>query len=113
MWKNWRKKVNDLFFREIEIEIEEDEREHLVEKEQDTPSTQQTRNMSLQQHLHEESKVFYQYPKNNKQSFKFPVISDDQKERHRQQRHMRNSQRQPTDQRATERERKKRREQRQ
>ncbi|MEJ8777889.1 DNA translocase FtsK [Pseudogracilibacillus sp. ICA-222130] len=79
MWENWKKRVSNIFFREVEVE-------EYVEIEEETPKQNGTnhsthrRNVTMDQHLQEDVKVMYQYPKNN-HTFPFPVIPDEGEEK--------------------------------
>lgn len=64
---NWKKRVSDFFFDEIEIEVEEE-----VSEQNNNPvyRTYPTSNKAVN------TKVAYQYPKKNQAPFRFPVIPD-------------------------------------
>ncbi len=66
MWKQWKKKVSNFFFEEIVIE-EEDEG---IEQE---PNKQNVNTRDVN------TKIAYQYPKDQDTPFRFPVIPDENK----------------------------------
>src|SRR5699024_1812438 len=69
MSSNWKKRVSDFFFEEIEIEIEENKPE---EKQSEYPveRTYPTNKQSIN------TRVAYHYSKNKQTPFRFPVIPD-------------------------------------
>src|SRR5699024_4188422 len=66
MSNNWKKRVSDFFFEEIEIETEEKQSEYPVER------TYPTNKQSIN------TRVAYHYSKNKQTPFRFPVIPDDE-----------------------------------
>lgn len=80
MWKNWKKRISDIFFREIEVEEYEEIEEEETPKQNGTNYATQRRNVTMDQPLQEDFKVMYQYPKNN-HAFSFPVIPDEREEK--------------------------------
>src|SRR5699024_8510829 len=66
MSNNWKKRVSDFFFEEIEVEIEEIKEQNGDPVYRSHPTHQKPVN----------TKVAYHYPKNNKATFSFPVIPD-------------------------------------
>jgi len=71
MSNNWKKRVSDFFFEEIEIEIEENKPE---EKQSEYPveRTYPTNKQSIN------TRVAYHYSKNKQTPFRFPVIPDEE-----------------------------------
>src|SRR5690625_2351856 len=67
MSNNWKKRVSDFFFEEIEVEIEEKKEQNGDPVYRSHPTHQKPVN----------TKVAYHYPKNNKAPFRFPVIPDE------------------------------------
>ncbi|ASK62927.1 DNA translocase FtsK [Virgibacillus phasianinus] len=65
MWGQWKEKLLDLFYTEVEIEDEEEE---------DEPKKQQRPLHNMQHKDKLETKVMYQYPE--RKEFRFPVIPD-------------------------------------
>ena len=68
MWKQWKKKVSNFFFEEIIIEEEIEDKE--IQKEQ-SKQTSHIRDVN--------TKITYQYPKDQDTPFRFPVIPDENK----------------------------------
>ena len=68
MSNNWKKRVSDFFFEEIEVEMEEE-----IKEQSGNPvyRTHPTYRKPV------DTKVTYQYPKKDGASFRFPVIPDD------------------------------------
>lgn len=68
MSNNWKKRVSDFFFEEIEVEMEEE-----IKEQSGNPvyRTHPTYRKPV------DTKVTYQYPKKHGASFRFPVIPDD------------------------------------
>src|SRR5699024_3586758 len=71
MSNNWKKRVSDFFFEEIEIEIEENKPE---EKQSEYPveRTYPTNKQSIN------TRVAYHYSKKKQTPFRFPVIPDEE-----------------------------------
>src|SRR5690625_3322332 len=64
MWKDWKRKVSNFFFEEVEEEVEIPENEERINN---------------RNHRRANTKVTYQYPKEQHPPFRFPVIPDAQK----------------------------------
>src|SRR5690625_65370 len=68
MWKQWKKKVSNFFFEEIVIEEEIKNNETTKEQNKQIVNTRDVN-----------TKITYQYPKDQDTPFRFPVIPDENK----------------------------------
>src|SRR5690625_3978351 len=85
MSNNWKKRVSDFFFEEIEVEIEEIKEQNGDPVYRSHPTHQKPVN----------TKVAYHYPKNNKAPFRFPVIPDEINQNRKQETIMQHRHQQP------------------
>ena len=77
MWKDWKKKVSDFFFYEVEVESEE-EIEEVAEPKQRKASTTNRQIAGSSRAVN--AKVTYEYPKEQERAFRFPLIPDENEE---------------------------------